>query len=510
MNAKRVGWCSVVSGSVFLAWWLACFGGATRTGLSAVGNAAQTDEPSGVADVRSFGARGDGVTDDTEALQRAIDSGLAVVRFPKGVYRITRPLVVDLSKIGYTALRGDGVARLVMAGPGPAIRVVGTHFSSADPERFQARVWLKERMPLIDGLAIEGANEKAVGIEAVGTMQLTISRVHLRRLLHGVHLVQNNRNIVIANSHIYHNRGVGIFYDDVNLHQSNIVGCHISYNGGGGIVCRAGNVRNIHVSGCDLESNMDPDQPPTANILIDCRGSKHGTGEVAITGCTIQHNSRSPNSANIRIIGRSEPTEKRKLVREGNVTITGNVLSDVQTNIHLKDCRGVTVVGNTFWMGYQHDLLVEDSSNVVVGPNNFDRNPRYDYGNALDANDALVFRNCQDCTLTGLHINSVWRSPAGLLIENCRRFNVTACTVLDCDHVGIWLKNVRDSRLSDCLIRDDRKGSSSVPLRVTGGRGNLIVDNLFDRAPQIDSTDAHVVRGNHWPRTDGSASSGRP
>ncbi|MGH7959651.1 MAG: hypothetical protein ACREH8_21935 [Opitutaceae bacterium] len=37
-----------------------------------------------------------------------------------------------------------------------------------------------------------------------------------------------------------------------------------------------------------------------------------------------------------------------------------------------------TFTGNTFWMGFAHDLLVEDSSNVVVGPNNLDRNPRYE------------------------------------------------------------------------------------------------------------------------------------
>ena len=35
---------------------------------------------------------------------------------------------------------------------------------------------------------------------------------------------------------IWPNTGSGVFYDNVNLHQSNIVGSHISYNGGGGVV----------------------------------------------------------------------------------------------------------------------------------------------------------------------------------------------------------------------------------------------------------------------------------
>ena len=432
--------------------------------------------------VAVFGAVGDGQADDTDAIQKAVDAGIGCVRLPKGSYRITRPIVVDLDRSGYTSFAGDGVARLVMAGPGPALKFVGTHFKSADPAGFAANVWDRQRMPCVDGLGIAGDHPEASGIQAAGTMQLTITRTQIRGVLHGIHLVENNRNVTIADCQIYENRGVGIYYDNVNLHQSNISSCHISYCAGGGIVSRQGNVRNIHVSGCDIESNMSPEAPPTANVLIDCRGSKSGTGEVAITGCTIQHNNPSPDSANIWIIGRSDPSEKLTLVREGNVTITGNVLSDVQVNVHLQDCRGVILTGNTFWQGYKHNLLIEDSSNIVVGANNFDRNPRYDYGNTQDANNGLVIRNSEDCTLTGLHITGVWRDPAGLLLENCRRFHVTGCTILDCDNVGLLLKNVSDSRISDCLIRDDRPQAGSQPLVVDGGSGNTLTDNVLGRS----------------------------
>lgn len=428
--------------------------------------------------VRAFGAIGDGKADDTAAIQKAVDSGIGCVRLPKGVYRITKPIVIELDRVGYTSFAGDGVARIEMAGPGPALKFVGTHFKSADPKGFTPEVWGRQRMPCVDGMGIAGDHPEAIGIQAVGTMQLTISRTHIRGVLHGIHLVENNRNVTVADCHIYENRGVGIYYDDVNLHQSNISNSHISYNAGGGVVSRAGNVRNIHITGCDIESNMSPDTPPTANVLIDCTGSKYGTGEVAVTGCTIQHNNRSPESANIRIIGRSEPSGKLELVREGNVTITGNVLSDVRVNVHLKDCRGAALTGNTFWMGFTHNLLIEDCSNIVVGPNNFDRNPRYAYGNTLDANNGLVVRNSEDCTLAGLHITNVWREPAGLLIEKCRRFNITGSTILDCDNVGLLLKDVTDSRVTDCLIRDDRPDSNSVPLKVIGGSGNTIQDDL--------------------------------
>lgn len=448
-------------------------------------------------DVRRFGAVGDGKADDTRAIQKAVDSNGGVIRLSKGVYRISKPIRIDLDRVGYTSIEGSGVARIVMAGPGPALRFVGTHRKSADPQDFSKDVWERQRMPLVDGVAIEGDHPDAVGIEADGTMELTFTRLHIRNTLHAIHLVGNNRNVIVSDCHLYENRGVGIFYDDVNLHQSNITGCHISYNDGGGIVSRAGNVRNIHITGCDIESNMSPRTAATANVLIDCAGSTYGTGEVAITGCTIQHNNVSPDSANIRIIGRSRPTRELEIVREGNVTITGNVLSDVKVNVHLKDCRGVTLTGNTFWMGFTHNLLIEDCSNIIIGPNNFDRNPRYNYGNSLEARNSLVVRNSEDCTVSGLHVTNVWADSAGVLIENCRRMNVTNCTILDCDDVGLWLKNVEKTRISDCLIRDDRAGATSSSLRIAGGRGNMIVNNLLGTAPDIAADTAHVSGNVH-------------
>ena len=66
-----------------------------------------------------------------------------------------------------------------------------------------------------------------------------------------------------------------------------------------------------------------------------------------------------------------------------------------------------------------------------------------------------------------------------LQVQQCRRFNITNCTILDCDSVGLLLDDVSDSRVSDCLIRDDRaSGAESLSIKLTGGRGNQIVDNL--------------------------------
>ena len=425
--------------------------------------------------VKEFGATGDGKTDDTVAIQRAIDAGDGYVYFPKGEYRITRTLVVELARTGFTSLKGDGSAEIVMEGAGPAIKLVGTHFKSADPWNFADEVWKKERMPMVDNLAITGAHPEAVGVEAVGTMQMTLTRLFIRNVLHAIHLTGNNRNIVISACHLYQNRGVGVYYDDVNLHQSNIVGCHISYNDGGGIVSRGGNVRNIQITGCDIESNMGKDVSSGANVLIDCSTSAVGTAEVAITGCSIQHNNESPDSANIRIFGRGKPGPSPIPEPWGNVTITGNILSDVMVNLHLRECRGVAVSGNTFWSGFRYNLLMEGCRSVVFGSNVFDFN--VNYTDRTEAGNAVVVKGCEDCTITGLHItNAPGTTP--VVVEDCRRMNISACTILDSGEVGLVLKKVSKSIVSGCLIRNDLRPSGFMPLKTIECSGNLITNNV--------------------------------
>ncbi len=433
--------------------------------------------------VRDFGAVGDGKADDAGAFQRAIDSGRGDIFVPRGTYRLSKTVVADLDRVGPLSITGTGTATILMAGSGPAIKLVGTHEGTADPFSVKENIWLKQRTPSVSGLEIVGADPQACGIEATGTMQATFSQLTIRKALHGIHLTGRNRNVIVADCHIYENRGIGIYFDHVNQHQTNVGNSHISYNAGGGIVQRGGDVRNIQIGNCDIEANMDANGPPSANVLIDATGGS--IGEIAITGCTLQHAHDAPDSANIRIIG--EGVSQRYAegeLRGGNITITGNVLSDVQTNIHLRKVRGVTVIGNTLWQGYAHDLLIEDSSNVVVGSNVLDRNPRYHYSDGAKAQRGLVFRNCEQVVLAGLTINNVRGKEAALVLEKCRDFNISGCIVLDCNPCGILMDDVRDTVVSNCTVRapavlPDTQAERAVALVLKSGRDNLIANNLF-------------------------------
>ena len=73
-----------------------------------------------MSNVRDFGAMGDGIEDDSEAIQHAIDVAGGLIEFPRGDYRITKPIMVELTKVGRVAFRGEGgTAKPIMAGEGP-------------------------------------------------------------------------------------------------------------------------------------------------------------------------------------------------------------------------------------------------------------------------------------------------------------------------------------------------------------------------------------------------------
>ncbi len=256
--------------------------------------------------VTDFGAVGDGVADDSDAFEHAVADGDGCVRLSRGRYRITRTIEVPLDSQGPLSIVGDGrTCEIVMEGAGPALRFVGTHGGTAAPDSQTEIVQRVERAPVISQIAITGGHAEADGIELVGTMQANVSQVLLHRLRHGIRLFERNRNVLIENCQIYFNTGVGVYLDQVNLHQINIIGNHISYNRLGGVRLEGSEVRNLQITGNDIEYNnhkaFGTEPVPTAEIYIDTTAPGASVKEVAVCSNTIQATS-SPGGANIRIV----------------------------------------------------------------------------------------------------------------------------------------------------------------------------------------------------------------
>jgi hypothetical protein len=427
-----------------------------------------------MVNVTDFGAKGDGKTDDTQALQHALQKGNGFLVLPRGDYLIQRPLYVALERTGRFALAGHGgTARIVMTGPGPAIHLLGTHTKSALPADFQERVWQKERMPTVQDVEIIGRHPEADGIRIDGVMQPTLRGVLIRECRHGIHLLHRARNVLIEGCHIYNCTGVGVFFDRINLHQTNITGCHISYCKQAGIKITASEIRNLQISGCDLEYNYDEKVEGCADVLFDCH--EGSVREGALVGNTIQAK-QSPRGANVRFVG----VGKDRPGAVGMFAITGNLIGSQETAIHLKYCRGVVVSGNCVYSGYRHALLAEDAEHLVIAGNSIDHNPDY----KGPSTDQVVLRGCRNVNLSGTSIQHTQPSghevPASVEIADCRDVSVTGCQVLGARTQGILVRASEVLRVADCTIRpraDDRGYKAAV--RVDGKSGKVMVVNCF-------------------------------
>ena len=96
-----------------------------------------------MSNVQRFGATGDGVTDDTDAIRHTIQYGDGMLHFPPGSYRISQTIEIPLAESGPSGIDGTGgTARILMTGAGPAFRLVGTHNGTA----FELRVGLEARL----------------------------------------------------------------------------------------------------------------------------------------------------------------------------------------------------------------------------------------------------------------------------------------------------------------------------------------------------------------------------
>lgn len=422
--------------------------------------------------------------DSTLRLQRQIEENRGnLILQGDGVLRITKPLVFDLAKYQGVAVRSLRGTTLVMDGPGPALRFVGTHEGTASPKSFRPATW-NERMPIVSGIEILGNHQQADGVELVKTVGTIVRDVSVRWCRHGIHLVERNRNVVIAECHLYENSGVGVYLDDVNLHQINVSGSHISYNRRGGIVVRDGNVRNLQVSGCDIEGNMPDDDTPTktANILIDVSGSPKtkakSVAEISITGCTIQHSANygggrhervAPGGANIRLAG-------KEIYPIDSVTISGNVISDTTTNIDINHARDVAINANNFFAPQPANLQVRHAQRVVVSGNTF--NPRQ-----FVRPGTIAFEDCSDCLIANSTLHRFTSGSGALILKRCHGFTITALNLTDCGS-GLLLEDTIDTTISSCRVMRTAGGGSD--LSITGESKRIrLYGNAFSGSTNI-------------------------
>ncbi len=437
-----------------------------------------------MSNVKGFGAAGDGKTDDTESIRHAVADGDGRLWFPPGTYRVRRPIEIPLKRVGPVAVDGSGgTATVVMAGAGPAFRLVGTHDGTGNPGSVDDAVWASQRLPTVTNIEVTAEHDEADGFELVRAMQARFDGVLIRGVRHGIRLRKRNRNVLIHGCHVYHNRGVGIYFDRVNLHQVNIGGCHISYNRLGGIRVEGSEVRNLQITGNDVEYNNHrphgTEPAPTAEVYVDTSAEGASVAELTIASNTLQA-TPSPDGANVRIIG----TDLDRRHPPGLWTISGNVIGNQDCGVRITAAHAVTVSGNFIYSAEKRNLLVERSRQIVVGPNSFRRHtPR------LGTGVRLV--ECADCTLSGFQIQDEseggQESGASLLeLVRCDRITVSGAQLLDGVPYGVDAEACSHVNVAGCTVMETRREKAGrAAVRFQGsGRANQLSANTMGRGTE--------------------------
>lgn len=207
--------------------------------------------------VKWFGAKGDGVTDDTAAIQAAIDAANTarggVVFFPHGIYKITSSIVINTAKIiligsGYT-VNSDTASRaatvILKSGnfDGIVLAVAGAGVSNlqvdGDIGNGGDGIVIKQGRIFIDNVAVtnQGNDGIRVGDDAGASCNLW--------RMHNIICISNRRHGV------YVHDGLNPTLPDTNAGL--LVGLDSRSNGGDGL-CIEGSIDNL-ILGATCQQN---------------------------------------------------------------------------------------------------------------------------------------------------------------------------------------------------------------------------------------------------------------
>lgn len=295
-----------------LIWW---YGKNVNKSVNTSGNNYSNSSSSGndIVNVKSFGAKGDGKTDDTEAIQKAIDSSNnQIIYFPTGRYYVGSLKIKNNTKLTSLneSLQYSGEASSVVLKAKPNTQAI---IDTKNTSGFT-----------IEGITFDGNNKKSSGISGGGyngiiknckiyQCDIGIGK-NLKSDYTGYLFTTNIDGCMVDNC----NQGVTNIVDS-KLNNSYVYSCHIGIMLTGGDNTLIGNkiewnnqygIKTKWTSHCVISSNIF-DRNGFAGIYFDSSSSSD----------VLSSNVFRRNGA----LGK-EDSEKAQIVLEGtkNITISGN------------------------------------------------------------------------------------------------------------------------------------------------------------------------------------------
>jgi len=166
-----------------------------RKTANTVNNIIQTIANNGVTNVRDKGAKGDGVTDDTVAIQAAIDSGAKAVYVPAGTYLVSSLLMPN-------------VFNFVLFGDGPSSNLK-MKAGGSNPCIYWATASVVYNEQTVANISITGTNGSQHCISTAGAGGPTLDGIYIT-------------DVPVGKSGIYSNGAAATYNHDVRMNNIQI------------------------------------------------------------------------------------------------------------------------------------------------------------------------------------------------------------------------------------------------------------------------------------------------
>jgi hypothetical protein len=295
--------------------------------------------------VTDYGAVGDGTTDDTAAIQAAIDACAAyeTLYFPLGAYKITSSLVVAAN----IRLLGTGGYLAAGATPSASAIVMHTNNTTAISQTNHPGMLTIEGIHIVNAAsASSGGN----GIHALGSIILT--HVYIDGFYDGIYvdgLTGDPYNVFINKTDVHACTRIGLYLDG-KVNNFHLDGFNAFSNQQG--IYISGGVYGGSIAHGDFEGNT------STGITIDGFASSQTTDSILISQCYFEQDTGSP-TANISL---GPATLVQGVVIEQCIFVLGP-----SSLVHLRanHVDRLTLIGDHFWHGSDSGSILCDATNTT-------------------------------------------------------------------------------------------------------------------------------------------------
>ena len=335
---------------------------------------------------------GDGITDDTTALQNIIDNNVSV-QIPASLkIRLTQSISIDVENIH---LFDGGNSEFIVDGAFPAFVITGSVVSGMTSNPTSLTDGIKEdegafiikNCKIIGTSGVTGSNS---GVDLSGCFKTRIENCYFYKLTDGIIIENYNRDLMLSGNYIYAMTRYGLHIKPTaNLHQFNLVDNMISYCQYCIYIDNPDQVANWQCTGNDIEISTYPDISLQNQRCIRIASDNVKSGqlsEIEIVGNTIQGHSQSTDIIEINggtnryiqlislcgnHISNTNGGSGITLSKVNNMAINGNTFQSIAngTCVEVANTKNLSITGNTFDNVGSFATIDSQSQNVVVVAN---------------------------------------------------------------------------------------------------------------------------------------------